>query len=42
MGHVFDERPRTWGNANGITIDPKTGVMSGAVDPRGEGAAIGL
>lgn len=38
-GHTLEEQ-RTWSNANGIAIDPKTGVRTAAADPRGVGAAI--
>ncbi len=43
-GHVLD-RWGPWdemaGHANGITIDPQTGVRAGGADPRSDGAAIG-
>jgi gamma-glutamyltranspeptidase/glutathione hydrolase len=29
------------GHAHGITIDPASGVLAGAADPRSDGAAIG-
>ena len=37
-GHAI-EIVDAWSNANGIAIDPKTGVRSGAADPRGLGTA---
>lgn len=38
-GHAI-KRQETWSNATAIAIDPKTGVRTGAADPRGVGAAI--
>jgi gamma-glutamyltranspeptidase/glutathione hydrolase len=31
-----------WGNATAIAVDPATGVRTGATDPRGVGAAVGV
>ncbi len=43
-GHVIN-RWEAWneraGHANGITVDPDTGALLGASDPRSDGAAIG-
>jgi gamma-glutamyltranspeptidase/glutathione hydrolase len=43
MGHAFSSearRPRVaWGDAEGIVIDPKTGLRMGASDPRSSNAA---
>ncbi|MBC5767094.1 gamma-glutamyltransferase [Ramlibacter albus] len=43
-GHLLD-RWGDWnelaGHAHGITIDPRTGALSGGSDPRSDGAAIG-
>jgi gamma-glutamyltranspeptidase/glutathione hydrolase len=40
-GHVFAERPGYIGDAQGIMIEPKTGVRLGAADPRSGGVAVG-
>jgi len=44
-GHVIN-RWGPWnelaGHAHGITIDPATGVRTGAADPRSDGAALGI
>jgi gamma-glutamyltranspeptidase/glutathione hydrolase len=43
-GHIIDrwgEWNESAGHANGITIDPVTGMMSGGADPRSDGEAIG-
>jgi gamma-glutamyltranspeptidase/glutathione hydrolase len=43
-GHTLN-RWAAWnemaGHAHGITIDPRSGVLSGGSDPRSDGAAIG-
>jgi gamma-glutamyltranspeptidase len=43
-GHIIN-RWEAWneraGHAHGITIDPRSGVLSGGSDPRSDGAAIG-
>ena len=43
-GHILD-RWADWnesaGHANGITIDPATGMLSGGADPRSDGEAVG-
>jgi len=43
-GHLVN-RWEPWheraGHANGITVDPETGALSGAADPRSDGAALG-
>jgi len=43
-GHIVN-RWEAWnemaGHAHGITIDPRSGVLSGGSDPRSDGAAIG-
>ena len=43
-GHPLD-RWGDWnelaGHANGITIDPESGVLAGGADPRSDGAAVG-
>lgn len=36
-GHVF-KPVDPWGNAQGVAIDPKTGLREAASDPRGDGA----
>lgn len=38
-GHAI-KRQETWSNATAIAIDPKTGVRTGAADPRGVGSAM--
>ncbi len=38
-GHAI-KRQETWGKATAIAIDPKTGVRTGAADPRGVGSAM--
>jgi gamma-glutamyltranspeptidase/glutathione hydrolase len=45
-GHVFNGRGgfqggKRWGNAQGILIEPETGIRIGASDPRSDGAALG-
>jgi gamma-glutamyltranspeptidase/glutathione hydrolase len=40
-GHVFAERPGNMGDAEGIMIDPKTGMRLGASDPRSGGVPVG-
>ena len=40
-GHVFAERPRHMGDAEGVMIDPKTGMRLGASDPRSGGVPVG-
>ncbi len=42
-GHTLDrwgDYNELAGHANGITIDPQTGVLSGGADPRSDGAAV--
>jgi gamma-glutamyltranspeptidase/glutathione hydrolase len=44
-GHIIDRWPdwnESAGHANGITIDPTTGVLSGGADPRSDGEAVGF
>lgn len=41
MGHHCKRKKGYNGNAQGITFDPETGILSGASDPRGEGRAVG-
>jgi gamma-glutamyltranspeptidase/glutathione hydrolase len=41
MGHKFTERPNNVAQATAIAIEEKTGVKLGAIDARGDGAAIG-
>jgi len=40
-GHVFSERPTLLGDAEGIMIEPKTGMRLGASDPRSGGVPVG-
>jgi gamma-glutamyltranspeptidase/glutathione hydrolase len=40
-GHVFAEKPGNMGDAEGIMIDPKSGLRLGASDPRSGGAPVG-
>jgi gamma-glutamyltranspeptidase/glutathione hydrolase len=40
-GHVFAERPGYIGDAQGIMIEPKTGMRLGAADPRLGGVPVG-
>jgi gamma-glutamyltranspeptidase / glutathione hydrolase len=40
-GHKLAERPSSLGDAQGIMIDPKTGMRLGASDPRGGGVPVG-
>src|SRR5690606_24068204 len=40
-GHRFADIPRYMGDAQGVMLEPGTGVLLGASDPRGEGAAVG-
>jgi gamma-glutamyltranspeptidase/glutathione hydrolase len=40
-GHVFAERPAYIGDAQGIMIEPKTGIRLGASDPRLGGVPVG-
>jgi gamma-glutamyltranspeptidase/glutathione hydrolase len=40
-GHVFAEKPGNMGDAEGIMIDPKTGMRLGASDPRSGGVPVG-
>ncbi len=37
-GHVVKLSAGTWGNAQAVTVDPKTGWRAAASDPRGSGA----
>jgi gamma-glutamyltranspeptidase/glutathione hydrolase len=41
MGHVFAKRPRYMGDAEGIMIDPDSGMRLGASDPRLGGIPVG-
>ena len=46
MGHTFDKsagsRGEHWGDAEGILIDPISGIRHGASDPRSaDAAAVG-
>jgi len=41
LGHTVKKR-EPWGGAQGILIDPKTGLYTGGTDPRQNGAAIGF
>ncbi|MGH3319333.1 MAG: gamma-glutamyltransferase [Streptosporangiaceae bacterium] len=38
--HVLDGWPDHMGHAQGIVIDPDTGVLTGGADPRGDGYAL--
>jgi gamma-glutamyltranspeptidase/glutathione hydrolase len=40
-GHVFAEKPRYMGDAEGVMIDAKSGMRLGASDPRSGGVAVG-
>jgi gamma-glutamyltranspeptidase / glutathione hydrolase len=40
-GHMFAERPRYMGDAEGVMIDPKNGMRLGASDSRSGGVPIG-
>jgi gamma-glutamyltranspeptidase/glutathione hydrolase len=40
-GHVFADKPGNMGDAEGIMIEPKTGIRLGASDPRLGGVPIG-
>jgi gamma-glutamyltranspeptidase / glutathione hydrolase len=40
-GHVFSEKPGNMGDAEGVMIDPKTGMRLGASDPRSGGVPVG-
>ncbi|MEK6287845.1 MAG: gamma-glutamyltransferase [Acidobacteriota bacterium] len=40
-GHVFAEKARNMGDAEGVMIDPKTGMRLGASDPRSGGVPVG-
>ncbi len=40
-GHVFAEKPGHMGDAEGVMIDPKTGMRLGASDPRSGGVSVG-
>jgi len=41
MGHRFREKPGSLGDAEGVMIDPKTGIRLGASDPRLGGVPVG-
>ncbi len=41
MGHAFREKPGELGDAQGVMIDPKTGIRMGASDPRLGGVPMG-
>jgi gamma-glutamyltranspeptidase/glutathione hydrolase len=40
-GHVFADKPGHMGDAEGVMIDPKTGMRLGASDPRSGGVPVG-
>jgi len=40
-GHVFAEKPGNMGDAEGVMIDPKSGMRLGASDPRSGGVPVG-
>ncbi|MEK6325244.1 MAG: gamma-glutamyltransferase [Acidobacteriota bacterium] len=40
-GHIFAERARNMGDAEGVMIDPKNGMRLGASDPRSGGVPVG-
>lgn len=40
-GHVFNKRPDYMGDAQGVMIDPESGMRLGAADPRLGGVAVG-
>src|SRR5262245_2965909 len=40
-GQVFAEKPGNMGDAEGVMIDPKTGMRLGASDPRSGGVPVG-
>ncbi|HEX5734676.1 MAG TPA: gamma-glutamyltransferase [Blastocatellia bacterium] len=40
-GHVFADKPGNMGDAEGIMIEPKTGIRLGASDPRLGGVPVG-
>jgi len=40
-GHVFAEKPGNMGDAEGVMIDPKTGMRLGASDSRSGGVPVG-
>ena len=40
--HVVSGSPESFGGANVIVIEPETGVLKGASDPRKDGCAIGF
>ena len=40
-GHVFAERAGNMGDAEGVMIDPKSGMRLVAPDPRSGGMAVG-
>jgi gamma-glutamyltranspeptidase/glutathione hydrolase len=40
-GHVFAEKPGNMGDAEGVMIEPKTGMRLGASDPRSGGVPVG-
>jgi len=40
-GHAFAEKPGNMGDAEGVMIDPKTGMRLGASDPRLGGVPVG-
>jgi gamma-glutamyltranspeptidase/glutathione hydrolase len=40
--NVLSDWHESMGHAQGITIDQKTGVLTGGADPRGDGVAIGI
>jgi gamma-glutamyltranspeptidase/glutathione hydrolase len=40
-GHQLADKPAYMGDAEGVMIDPQTGMRLGASDPRLGGAAVG-
>jgi gamma-glutamyltranspeptidase/glutathione hydrolase len=42
LGHRLIATPGGWGNAMAVARDPASGRLTGAADPRGDGAARGL
>ena len=41
MGHAFREKPGNLGDAQGVMVDPKSGMLLGASDPRLGGVPVG-
>jgi gamma-glutamyltranspeptidase/glutathione hydrolase len=40
-GHIFAKRPRYMGDAEGVMVDPDSGMRLGASDPRLGGVPVG-